>query len=93
MPIRCTCAAAAERARELYGHLENQDVWITFSYAPNGCYRGRLRISKDRPGYILLDRGEADYNRVGHIDQIVYAATHEEHTRARAIRCAQSYRT
>ena len=53
--IRCVCAAALARARAEYGHLEDQQVWVSHADDP-GAYRGTLQILTRRPGSLWIDR-------------------------------------
>ncbi|CAL9611072.1 hypothetical protein [Nocardiopsis dassonvillei] len=68
--IRCVCAAALERARAAYGHLDGRRVWVRFAHSPTSRYMGILRVLKDRPGYLLLERANPDTNRTAHLDDI-----------------------
>lgn len=91
-PVRCVCAAAVTRARDLYGHLEGERVWVRFTAEPTSRSLGTLRLPAEQPGYIYLDRGDPDRSKTRHIDDILDVVTdaqvraQEQKTRAAARR-------
>src|SRR5699024_9421126 len=82
--IRCVCAAARARARDLYGHLEGRTVWLTHRTTPTSSYRGTLHIPQDLPGYLYLDRGDTDRSKTWHhqdiarVSRVVYRLHHPD---------------
>lgn len=75
-PVRCVCAAAAHRVRNLYGHLEGQDVWLTRVHTPTSSRRGTLRLPDD-PGFLCVESVSRTV-RV-HVDEVLTLITHEDH--------------
>lgn len=82
--IRCVCAAARARARDLYGHLEGRIVWLTHRTTPTSSYCGTLHIPQDLPGYLYLDRGDTDRSKTWHhqdiarVSRVVYRLHHPD---------------
>lgn len=77
-PVRCVCAAAAHRVRNLYGHLEGHDVWLTRVHEPTSSRRGTLRLpTGDDPGFLCVESVSRTV-RV-HVDEVLTLITHEDH--------------
>lgn len=70
-PVRCVCAAALERARSAYGHLEGEKVSITKKNLPDTTYVGTLQFLTNHPGYVWVERGDEDHSKLVHIDNVL----------------------
>ncbi|MGW9351725.1 hypothetical protein [Nocardiopsis flavescens] len=71
VPARCVRSAADARARERYGHLEGQMVWLESRRSPGSLSLGSLHLPDDTPGYLYLARGDADRSKTVHVDDVL----------------------